>query len=54
MRVSGLGDLIALVTGTLGAAPGDRCGCAHRRDLLNKMFPLPRRLRTLRRATGRG
>jgi hypothetical protein len=43
--VSGLGDLIAALTRGLGFAPAAGCGCEHRRDLLNKMFPRPRWLR---------
>jgi hypothetical protein len=41
----GLGDLIAALTRGLGFAPAAGCGCEHRRDLLNKMFPWPRWLR---------
>lgn len=49
--MTGLGDLIGSLTGRLGFAARRDCGCAHRRELLNKMFPFPRRGR---RASGIG
>ncbi|MFF5014772.1 hypothetical protein [Streptomyces sp. NPDC001165] len=43
--MTGLGDVFALAARVLGIEPGPGCGCHHRRDLLNKMFPFPRWLR---------
>lgn len=43
--MTGLGDVVALAARALGIEPGPGCGCRHRRDLLNKMFPFPRWLR---------
>jgi hypothetical protein len=43
----GLGDLVELLAGLLGAKPDPECGCQHRRELLNKMFPFPHRLRAI-------
>lgn len=46
----GLGDLVALLARTLGVAQTPACGCQHRRELLNKMVPFPRRLHDVGRA----
>lgn len=43
--MKGLGDMVAKVTESTGiaaavkAVAGDNCGCAARRDALNRMFP---------------
>lgn len=43
--MKGLGDVVAKVTESTGiaaavkAVAGDNCGCAARRDALNRMFP---------------
>ena len=43
--MKGLGDMVAKVTESTGIAAavkavvGDDCGCAARRDALNRMFP---------------
>ena len=43
--MKGLGDVVAKVTESTGIAAavkafaGDDCGCAGRRDVLNRMFP---------------
>ena len=41
MALSGLGDLIALLTSLIGIHTTHTCGCRKRRDLLNKMVPFP-------------
>lgn len=38
-EIRGFGDIVEAVLGFLGFASYSDCGCQHRRELLNKMFP---------------
>jgi hypothetical protein len=42
-ELRGLGDVVEALLALLRLSRDSECGCHHRRDLLNKMFPFRRR-----------
>jgi hypothetical protein len=47
-HMRGLGDLVEWLLGPIVRARAGACGCQHRRELLNKMFPFRFRRRASR------